>query len=134
MKTSILAVVVCVLAGTAMPAQADDDDRRGRYEREYRDHDRRHDYGHDHRRRDEWRHGRHGDRYNRYGRYDRRYAYPPVRHVVGGRYCDDHRHFRRAHYHVPVREYYRYGYPRDRYQLHHRDSFDATLIVTIPLF
>ncbi len=127
MKNMLTAIAICALGtAAALPASADDGHRGRRDERyehrhdhgnagRYRGHDDRHESGY--RRRD----------VNRYVRYAPRY-------VVDGRYCDDARHYRGAHYHVASRDYYRYDYPREAYRLQRGSGIDATLVVTLPLF
>lgn len=51
-----------------------------------------------------------------------------------GRYCTDRRHYHGVHYHVAVRDYYDYYYPRYRYYGPHPHSGVASLIITVPLF
>jgi len=53
-----------------------------------------------------------------------------------GRYCTDRRHHGGVHYHVAVRDYYDYYYPRYR---HHGvlpliSSASASVIISVPLF
>jgi hypothetical protein len=127
MKKMLTAIAMCALgAVTALPASADDGHRGRRDER----------YGHRYDNREADRYRGRDDRYesryprrvvNRYERYAPRY-------VVNGRYCDDARHYRSAHYHVAPRDYYRYDYPREAYRLQRRSGIDATLVVTLPLF
>ena len=51
-----------------------------------------------------------------------------------GRYCTDRRHFHGAHYHVAVRDYYDYYYPRYRYHGPQPHAGVASLIISVPLF
>jgi hypothetical protein len=129
MKRMLALVAICGLGTVAtLPAMADDDYRGRRDDRYERRHDDRSG-------------ARHGSREQRYARayhgrgngYSARYA---PRYVVSGRYCDDHRHYRDVHYHVPARDYYRNDYPRASYWLHGASGrgIDATLVLTLPLF
>lgn len=60
-----------------------------------------------------------------------RYWAPPS---YRGRYCTDRRHFHGVHYHVAVRDYYDYYYPRYRYYGPPPASGVASLIISVPLF
>lgn len=51
-----------------------------------------------------------------------------------GRYCTDRRHFHGVHYHVSVRDYYDYYYPRYQYYGPSPRSGVASLIISVPLF
>lgn len=59
-----------------------------------------------------------------------RYWAPPH---YRGRYCDDRRHYHAVHYHVSVRDYYDYYYPRYKpvFGIPHAA---ASVIISIPLF
>jgi hypothetical protein len=75
----------------------------------------------------------HGYRTNGWRQHDGRYWAPAS---YRGRYCTDRRHHGGAHYHVAVRDYYDYYYPRYR---HHGvlpliSSPSASVIISIPLF
>jgi hypothetical protein len=75
----------------------------------------------------------HWYRANGWRQHDGRY-WAPASHR--GRYCTDRRHHGGAHYHVAVRDYYDYYYPRYR---HHGvlpliSSASASVIISVPLF
>lgn len=137
----------CAVLGAAAHADSRRDDDRGARHYEQRRHgkdwdSRRHHGRHDrdddrkHRHRSDYRHDHRGD--SRYVRRDwhyhnGRYWAPPR---YRGQYCDDHRHYRGAHYHVAMRDYYDYYYPRYRpvYPGPRHYDANATLIITLPLF
>jgi hypothetical protein len=60
-----------------------------------------------------------------------RYWAPPS---YRGVYCTDARHYHGVHYHVSVRDYYDYYYPRYRYYGPKSLSGVASVIITVPLF
>jgi len=60
-----------------------------------------------------------------------RYWAPPR---YRGRYCQDRRHHHGVHYHVAVRDYYDYYYPRYRYYGPKPIGANASVIISIPLF
>jgi len=59
-----------------------------------------------------------------------RYWAPPH---YRGRYCNDRRHYHDVHYHVSVRDYYDYYYPRYR-PVFGIPQGSASVIISIPLF
>jgi hypothetical protein len=95
--------------------------------------DDRRDHGRDHRW--EQRHDRH-DRHDRRSERGRDWRYHNGRYWAPlnyrGRYCNDRRHYRGAHYHVAANDYYRYYYPR--YQHYGPLKANASVIISLPLF
>jgi hypothetical protein len=134
-KTTYRAVLVAAALscfGLALPAQADDDDRRSRYSREYRDRshdhrwsapgyryrdDSRHDYrkGYRHGYRDRhWQHRSWDRRYDRWRHHDRRWR--------GGYY--DRRYYDRGWYSPSYSGY-------DRYPRRWHDDYDGDVELRI---
>lgn len=140
----VLLAALCLTGAALGPAAlADsrrDDDRGARHhEKRWRGDDRRDDRRFRHEQRDhDGKHRYRSSDNDRYERRDWRYHegryWAPARYR--GRYCDDHRHHRGGHYHVAMRDYYEYYYPRYRPIQHIPRHYDAnaTVIITLPLF
>jgi hypothetical protein len=134
--------LVLALIGLGMSAGAHAGDRHRSHDKQWthryeRDHARHSNRGHDR---------NHARQYSAHGRHGHppKHAHPKGWHYHQGRYwapasyrghyCTDRRHFHVAHYHVAVRDYYEYYYPRYRYHGPHPHSGVASLIISVPLF
>lgn len=129
----LLVAVLCfggALWGVQSQARDRDDDRRrhSHFERRHDDHGRHHRHRRDDDRRPVFnRDWRHRDWHFHRGRY-----WAPARYR--GRYCNDRGHFRGVHYHVAIRDYYDYYYPRYRYYGPRPYAANASVIISVPLF
>lgn len=140
----VMLSIAAMLLGTASLAAAGDGGRKSRadarawshaHRYEHRPARRAHERRHEQHRRARVRHDgrRDHDWYRRSGWHysGGRYWAPPR---YRGRYCHDARHYRGVHYHVAVRDYYDYYYPRYRYHGPRPLSANASVIISIPLF
>jgi hypothetical protein len=134
-----IGLLVAVLGAFGFAAAAQADDRHRSRDAHARSHYSKH-YSHDHRRSYDSKHHHHPTHGHK---HSPKHAHPDWHYHAGrywappsyrGRYCSDLRHYHVAHYHVAVRDYYDYYYPRYRYHGPHPHHANASLIISIPLF